>query len=49
MEGFAAQKLNEFETGKISRRRLIESLTLAATTLYSADAAKAQADQTLKA
>jgi hypothetical protein len=49
MEGFAAQKLNEFETGKISRRHLIESLTLAATTLYSADAAKAQADQTLKA
>jgi hypothetical protein len=49
MEGFAAQKLNEFETGKISRRRLIESLTLAATTLYSADAAKAQVDQTLKA
>jgi hypothetical protein len=49
MEGFAAQKLNEFETGKISRRHLIESLTLAATTLYSADGAKAQADQTLKA
>ncbi|HEY4407158.1 MAG TPA: VOC family protein [Xanthobacteraceae bacterium] len=49
MEGFAAQKLNEFETGKISRRGLIESLTLAATTLYAADAAKAQADQTLKA
>jgi len=22
MEGFVAQKLNEFETGKISRRRL---------------------------
>jgi catechol 2,3-dioxygenase-like lactoylglutathione lyase family enzyme len=49
MEGFAAHKLNEFETGKISRRHLIESLTLAATTLYSADAARAQADQTLKA
>ena len=49
MEGFAAQKLDEFETGKISRRRLIESLTLAATTLFSADAAQAQADQTLKA
>src|SRR5476651_310640 len=49
MEGFAAQKLNEFETGKISRRGLIESLTLAATTLYSANAANAQADQTLKA
>jgi hypothetical protein len=49
MEGFAAQKLNEFETGKISRRGLIESLTLAATTLYAADSANAQADQTLKA
>jgi catechol 2,3-dioxygenase-like lactoylglutathione lyase family enzyme len=49
MEGFAAQKLNEFETGKISRRSLIESLTLAATTLYSAGTAVAQADQTLKA
>jgi len=49
MEGFAAQKLNEFETGKISRRGLIESLTLAATTLYATDSAKAQADQTLKA
>jgi hypothetical protein len=44
-----AQKLDEFETGKISRRHLIESLTLAANTLYSADAARAQADQTLKA
>src|SRR5580704_8880522 len=49
MEGFAAQKLNEFETGKISRRKLIESLTLAATTLYATDCAKAQADTTLKA
>jgi hypothetical protein len=49
MEGFAAQKLNEFETGKISRRSLIESLTLAATTLYSTGAADAQPDQTLKA
>jgi hypothetical protein len=27
MEGFAAQKLSEFETGKISRRKLTESLT----------------------
>jgi hypothetical protein len=49
MEGFAAQKLNEFGTGKISRRKLIESLTLAATTLCAADGAKAQADTTLKA
>ena len=50
MEGFVAQKLNDFETGKISRRRLIETLTLAATTAYAADAAKAQSpDPTLKA
>ena len=49
MEGFVAQKLNEFETGKLSRRRLIEQLTLAATTIYAADSASAQADQTLKA
>jgi hypothetical protein len=49
MEGFAAQKLNEFQTGKISRRKLIESLTPAATTLYTADSANAQADPTLRA
>jgi hypothetical protein len=50
MEGFVAQKLNDFETGKISRRKLIETLTLAATTAGAADAAKAQsADPTLKA
>ena len=42
MEGFVAQKLNDFETGKISRRRLIETLTFAATTVYAADSATAQ-------
>ncbi|MEA2903561.1 MAG: hypothetical protein QOI12_948 [Alphaproteobacteria bacterium] len=42
MQGFVAQKLNDFETGKISRRRLIETLTLAATTAYAADSAQAQ-------
>jgi hypothetical protein len=31
MFGFVATKLDEFENGKISRRRLIETLTLAAT------------------
>jgi len=30
-------KLNDFETGKISRRKLIETLTLAATTAYAAE------------
>ncbi len=50
MEGFVAQKLNDFETGKISRRKLIETLTLATTTAGVADAAKAQSpDPTLKA
>jgi catechol 2,3-dioxygenase-like lactoylglutathione lyase family enzyme len=50
MEGFAAQKLNDFETGKINRRKLIESLTLAVTTAYAAGDAKAQTpDATLKA
>jgi 4-hydroxyphenylpyruvate dioxygenase-like putative hemolysin len=42
MEGFVATKLDEFDRGKISRRRLIEALTLAATTAYATDAAKAQ-------
>ena len=32
MEAFTAVKLQEFEQGKISRRRLIEALTVAATT-----------------
>jgi hypothetical protein len=50
MEGFAVQKLKDFETGKISRRKLIESLTLAATTAYAAGDAKAQTpNATLKA
>jgi hypothetical protein len=41
MFGFAAAKLNEFEEGKISRRRLIESLTLAATTVAATKSAEA--------
>jgi catechol 2,3-dioxygenase-like lactoylglutathione lyase family enzyme len=49
MEGYVAQKLNDFETGRISRRRLVEMLTLAATTAYAADSAKAQAPSPLKA
>ena len=49
MEGYAAQRLSEFETGKISRRALIESLTLAATTLYATGNAAAQAPSPLKA
>src|SRR5215467_12602536 len=43
MFGFAATKLQEFEDGKISRRRLIETLTLAATTTAAAGSANAAA------
>jgi catechol 2,3-dioxygenase-like lactoylglutathione lyase family enzyme len=43
MEGFVATKLDEFDRGKISRRRLIEALTLAATSAYAgAGGAKAE-------
>ena len=41
MFGFAATKLNEFEQGKLTRRQLIESLTLAATAAGAASSAKA--------
>jgi len=41
MFGFAATKLNEYEEGKISRRQLIESITLAATTVGAAGSAGA--------
>jgi hypothetical protein len=50
MEGFVARTLADFETGKISRRKLIETLTLAATTACATGGAKAQSpDPTLKA
>ena len=49
MEGFVATKLHEFEQGKISRRKLIETLTLAVTTLYAAEGAGAAASEGLKA
>jgi catechol 2,3-dioxygenase-like lactoylglutathione lyase family enzyme len=48
MEGFVAQKLDDYNSGKISRRRLIEALTLAATTLYAEDAKSAAANPALK-
>ena len=48
MEGYVAQKLNDYATGKVSRRGLIEMLTLAATTAY-AGGAKAQQAPGLKA
>ena len=43
MEGFVAQKLNEFENGKISRRKLIEALTVAATSATATGGAQAPA------
>src|ERR1700751_584814 len=50
METFVATKLNEFETGKITRRKLIEALTLAATAGGAAGSAAAQTpDPALKA
>jgi catechol 2,3-dioxygenase-like lactoylglutathione lyase family enzyme len=49
MEAFVAKKVNDYKTGKISRRQLIETLTVAAATAYTADGAKAAAaDATLK-
>ena len=38
MQGFAATKLTEFEQGKISRRTLIETLTLAVTSMCASKA-----------
>jgi hypothetical protein len=49
MIGFAATKLDQFEKGKISRRALLESLTLAATTAAAGSARAATApDPALK-
>jgi catechol 2,3-dioxygenase-like lactoylglutathione lyase family enzyme len=42
MEGFVAHKLNEYTTGKLSRRGLIEALTLAASTAYAGTAKAAE-------
>ena len=41
MEGFVAKHVDDYQTGKISRRRLIETLTLAATTAYAGKTASA--------
>ena len=43
MEGFIATTLDDFAQGKISRRKLIETLTLAATTIFATDGAEAAA------
>jgi hypothetical protein len=42
MEGFVATKLDEFDRGRISRRRLIEVLALAATSAHATGNAKAE-------
>jgi catechol 2,3-dioxygenase-like lactoylglutathione lyase family enzyme len=42
MEGYVATKLDEFDRGRISRRRLIEALTFAATSAAATGSAKAQ-------
>ena len=41
MEGFVAKQVHDYQNGKISRRWLIEILTLAATTAYAGKSASA--------
>jgi catechol 2,3-dioxygenase-like lactoylglutathione lyase family enzyme len=41
MEGFVAKQVHDYQNGKISRRRLIEILTFAATTVYAQKSAGA--------
>jgi hypothetical protein len=41
MEGLVAKHVHDYQNGKISRRRLIETLTLAATTAYAGTKASA--------
>lgn len=41
MEGFVAKQVHDYQNGKINRRRLIEILTLAATTAYAGKSAAA--------
>jgi catechol 2,3-dioxygenase-like lactoylglutathione lyase family enzyme len=48
MEGFIAAKLDDFAQGKISRRKLIETLTLAVTAFCTTEDAGAASDPALK-
>ena len=48
MESYVVTRLDEFQTGKISRRKLIEALTVAATTLYAGTAKAQEANPALK-
>jgi catechol 2,3-dioxygenase-like lactoylglutathione lyase family enzyme len=43
MQSFVAKKVDEYQSGRISRRQLIEALTVAATTACTAEGAKAAA------
>jgi catechol 2,3-dioxygenase-like lactoylglutathione lyase family enzyme len=49
MEGFVARHVDDYQNGKISRRRLIEILTLAATTAYAGRQARGAEQPGLKA
>jgi catechol 2,3-dioxygenase-like lactoylglutathione lyase family enzyme len=49
MEGFVAKHVHDYQNGKISRRWLIEVLTLAATTAYAGKSASAAAPSGLDA
>lgn len=43
MEAYVAKKVDDYQAGRITRRQLIETLTVAAATAYTADGAKAAA------
>ena len=45
MEAYVANKVDDYQAGRITRRQLIESLTVAAATAYSAGSAKAGAPE----
>ena len=49
MQAFVAKQVDDYQSGRISRRQLIETLTVAAATAFAADGAKAAAaDPALK-
>jgi catechol 2,3-dioxygenase-like lactoylglutathione lyase family enzyme len=43
MQSFVAKKVDDYQSGRITRRQLIETLTVAAATAYTAEGAKAAA------
>ena len=49
MEGFVAKHVDDYRNGKISRRRLVEILTLAATTAYAGKRARGAEQSGLEA